>query len=198
MLGNKSLKEALYLKVTVTEGKKTIKQGRWLTSKSWVLQWLQLQSILNGAPIQNVRDTGNTLRTPNLNSGNGQYCTVLGGAGSTTDGIVLGSNNTAPTTSDFVINTLIAQGVGAGQLQYAAGSTGFAAIVGANVDYDMIRSMTNGSGGDVIVREIAIYGLFVYAGPVNGRFCLVRDVVADITVANGQTITITYKRRTTV
>lgn len=107
-------------------------------------------------------------------------------------GIILGSGLTAPTPSDFVIQTLIANGVGAGQLSYQqqTGSQGVQ-IAGANTSFIMQRLFANLSGGVVNVNELAIYTL-----TGGNSFLIYRDVLPStdiIPIGGTYRVSITFQ-----
>ena len=93
-------------------------------SESFVQQFLQMlyiqMSLLNAAAAMSVRDTGNTLRNVywyGVNGSGTMHLDVLDAAADANYGIVVGTGNTAPTISDYKLQTLIAHGVGAGAMQ---------------------------------------------------------------------------------
>lgn len=136
-----------------------------------------------------LKDIGNVSRSAisYVYLGNWMGFNVVGPAASASYGIVVGSNNTGVTADDYKLNTLIAHGVGAGQLQYLI--TTLNAVVNASPRSNMRidRTFTNGSGAPVTVRELGIY---VAAGGF--YFCICRDVIADTVVANGSSLFVKY------
>lgn len=143
----------------------------------------------------------------------GSYCNLLGRAGfnttgvqitavptfqtnaainSVTSGIILGSGSTPPTPADFILEVPIASGNAAGQLNYQQ-QTGVQGveIAGANTSFIFQRLFTNNSGGNVNVRELAIYTL-----TGGSSFLIYRDVLpATDTIPNGGTyrVSITFR-----
>lgn len=111
-----------------------------------------------------------------------------GGAGSTSHGIVVGTNAVAPTINDISLGALIAHGVGGGQLQYSAMTFGAPADDGTVSQFRLTRDFANGSGGAIIVQEV---GLYVMA--INGSFMTIRDITGGIAIPNGQTLTLNYQ-----
>ncbi len=113
-----------------------------------------------------------------------------------TYGIVVGTDNTAPTVTDTALVTQIAHGVGAGQLQYSATTFGAPASDATTSQFTVTRNFANGSGGAITVQEV---GLYTRHYPFNGAsvvayVMLIRDVIAGgISVLNGQTLTINYR-----
>ena len=110
-------------------------------------------------------------------------------------GIVVGTGDTAVTNTDYQLETQIANGTGAGQLTYGSVTVGGAAVVGANVDLEVKRTFTNGSGDTITVTEAGIYVEF--AGSY--YHCIIRDVLAaGIDVPDKCSLSIIYTLRTTV
>lgn len=93
--------------------------------------------------------------------------------GGVTSGIILGSGSTTPTPADFVIETLISNGSGAGQLNYQQ-QTGVQGVQvsGANTSFVFQRLFVNNSAGNVSVREL---GLYTFTG--GSSFLIYRDVL---------------------
>ncbi len=115
-----------------------------------------------------------------------------------TRSIVVGSGNTAPTITDFQLQTQIAHGVGAGQLQYSATTFAAPAADATTAQFTITRNFANGSGGAVVVNEIGLYVLGKVsgagAGPTDRFFMIIRDVIGGgISIPNGQTLTVNYR-----
>jgi len=68
-------------------------------------------------------------------------------------------------------------------------------VVGANVDFDVIRSFINETDATITVKEI---GIVCADGEYSKFFLVLRDVVTPETVEAGYTLTVTYTLRTTV
>ena len=155
--------------------------------RSYVKNFLvRLQGVKIGVSFT-VIDTTNTGRSK---TGMGRWD---GGVGILTKGIIVGTGTTAPTNTDYVMESPIAHGTGAGELQYQATTYTWADVVGANVDAIITRTFLNGSGGTVTVNEIGIYCLDTQS------YLELRDVLAaGVDVENGETLTVQYTLRTTV
>jgi hypothetical protein len=81
----------------------------------------------------------------------------VGGVGSSVYGIVFGTTNTAPTTSDYKLGTLIVSGSASTQLNYAAQSTlSTLAISGQNTSFSVQRVAVNNSGATITPVEEGI------------------------------------------
>lgn len=115
-------------------------------------------------------------------------------AGDDALGMQLGTGTTAPDNTDYVMETKIAHGNAATQLQYGSQGEVAAAEVGANIDFQIIRSFTNASGGTIQVTEAGVYNFIL-----SGKYALtIHDTFTAVPVLNTETITATYTLRTTV
>ena len=106
-----------------------------------------------------------------------------------TYGIQVGTNNAAPTISDYVLGTQIAHGIGAGQLQYSAVAFGAPSEDGVTSQFVVTRDFANNSGATITVEEI---GLAIYYAS-NENFLILHDVTGSINVLNGKTLTVNYQ-----
>lgn len=195
----------LALEYTVTDDKTgKITSHGIQKSESFVQQFLQLLFLMMNmtppvAAATDVRDTSNTLRNV-VHGGSNWYCGAL--ITDATYGIQVGTGNTAPVISNYVMETLIAHGVAGGQLQYSAVTFAAPAADATTSQFTITRNFANGSGGAITVNEI---GLVCRAYDVAGSFVtvryflIVRDVIGGgIAVPNGQTLTINYRPQAVV
>lgn len=187
------------LELTVKDKKGKVTDHRVMRSRSFVRQflellWIQALQVSENSPYQ-IRDTSNILR--NIN----ETCYTFAcnaGTGVVTHGIIVGTGTTAPTIDNYAIETLIAHGVGAGQLQYSAVTFGAPASDATTSQFTITRNFANGSGAAITVNEIALYDkgnklLDAY------YFMVIRDVIAGgISVPNGQTLTVNYREQAVV
>jgi len=170
---------------------KVLRRSRWRSSRSFVIQFLEaLYANLSGVSYNVTRIIG----TEDVWSSTYQM-TAYAAAGSVNEGIVAGTGTTAPTNTDYALQTLIAHGSGSGQLLYGVQSFVAPAVVGANVDLIATRSLTNNSGATITIREVGLY--ISESTPGGIARCAIRDLLT-ISVANGVTVTIEYRLRTTV
>lgn len=112
-----------------------------------------------------------------------------------TYGIVVGTSDGAESFDSVNLGTKIAHGTSAGQLSYSAGSAPTVTYNPATKKWQSVMSRTfaNGSGGSITVKEIGIIYNITASGYTPSNVLMSRDVLATpITVANGQTLTITY------
>jgi len=170
---------------------KILRRSRWRRSRSFVLQFLEIcyaqlyATSINITYITGAEDVW-SLNAPMVANSPSGYA---GG------GIVVGTGTNAPANTDYALQTLIAHGSGSGQLLYGAQSWVQPAVVGSNVDMIGTRSFTNNSGATITIREVGCYfGESIYNGV---QRCTIRDLLT-ISVANGVTVTIEYRLRTTV
>jgi len=174
-------------------------------SESYVQQFLEMLYLLmnmspSSAPVS-IRDTLNTLRDTYMpfknGAGAGYVSDVLAGAGDVTFGTVVGTGNTAPVITNYVMETLIAHGVGGGQLQYSVVTFGAPASDATTSQLTITRNFANGSGGAITVNEIGLYAR-VFDGAAR-YIMLIRDVIGGgIAVPNGQTLTTNYRPQATI
>jgi hypothetical protein len=171
-----------------------------IRSESFTKQFMQLLLVQvaqaprhsTWATRPSIKDISNTDRSV-IGSSHTFDCTAaIGDVGT---GIVVGTGNTAPTITNYVMETLIAHGVGAGQLQYGAVTFGAPASDVTTSQFTITRNFANGSGGPITVNEIGLYcearGV---AQGVYWSFLTIRDVIGGgITVPDGQTLTVNYR-----
>ena len=187
------------LELIVSDKGGKITEQRVLKSKSFVRQFLELlwvqANLLHVDSAYSIRDTGNTLRAIRFS---GYLFRAGAGSGVVTYGISVGTGTTAPTINDYVIQTAIAHGTGAGQLQFSAVTFGAPASDSTTSQFTITRNFANGSGGAITVNEI---GLYVYAlgDGTAYYFMTIRDVISGgISVPNGQTLTVNYRLQAVV
>jgi hypothetical protein len=159
--------------------------------------------ILYQAGFQNttvsVQDTTNTARVCGwTGSGSPSYIQRGGAANVDSNGIQVGSGTNAVAAADYALQTLIAHGVGGGQLQYQAQSETAPSISVNQAFFDIKRVFINGSGGDVNINEIgAAFICWVGASPYNVLF--IRDKLSStIVVPNAGQVQIKYTLYLTV
>jgi len=115
-------------------------------------------------------------------------------------GLMVGASDGANIVTTYSLGTPIAHGVGAGQLQYGASVVEDPSNPsGMDWIIRIIRTYTNGSGGSVTVKEIALYTKTVDSGVVARVFAIARDVLGTpAVVPNGSTLTVRYIPKITV
>lgn len=190
------------LELTVKDKDGKVTEKRVLKSKSFVRQflellWVQSFQIPETGPYS-VRDTGNTLRGI---QGCGFSFACDAAIGDDTLGIIVGTGNTAPTISDYVIETLIDHDAApptAGDLQYGAVTFGAPASDATTSQFTITRDFANASGGAITVNEIGLY-VEGWIFSTAYYFMIIRDVIAGgIAVPNGETLTVNYREQAVV
>lgn len=185
--------------ITIVETYIDNKLSRKFYGKSLVANFLQcLYSQMSNndvdfatspAPFGNSRI--NALNTSGVLQNANTTMQISAGTGATNQGIIIGTGVTAVTAADFNLAALIANGVGAGQMQYQNQiSTQGVVITGLTSSFVLQRLFINGSGGAITVNELGI--LHANGGP----FMLYRDLVSPgDNVPNGSTyrVAITFQ-----
>lgn len=124
---------------------------------------------------------------------------VDAGAGADTHGIVVGTNagTTAEGNENFKLDTKIEHSAvgAAGKLNYQAVTRVAPTVADGNVDLDISRTFLNETGSTITVKEI---GIICREDTYTKYFLLLRDVVSDEDVLDGDTLTVIYTLRTTV
>ena len=139
----------------------------------------------------------NNGRVPCINasgsSTSGEHLAAFRGSlNSNAFGIVVGTDDTPESIDDYRMEGLVANGSGAGQLQYQLQVEGTATFNAANKlwNKDWVRSFFNYSGGPITIKEI---GCYMYAGTSFQIMCFIRDVLSSpITIDDGEKLTISY------
>jgi len=150
-----------------------------------------------------LTDTGGTAIY--IQGASGGAWAVTAPSGNTSYGIVVGSGATAgstPSPSTYKLSAQIPQGTSSGQIEYGAVSLTAVGVSGQTSSFTISRSFTNVSGASLSVTEI---GLAVYitgfamtnvstSSAITSDYILISyDIPSSaISVANGQTLTITY------
>ena len=123
------------------------------------------------------------------------YCDVDTAAGTSTNGLVTGTGTNAVALADTALQTQIAHGVGAGQLDYGASVVNAPSSDSTSTTLILTRVFANSSGGSITVREIGIYAGMIITTATTQRFCIVRDL-ATIALVNGDQLTLNYILKT--
>ena len=141
---------------------------------------------------QSITDTGGTGRTiPSIND-----MDTTQAASSNTFGLVVGTGTNAESINDTALQTVIAHGTGAGQLQYGASTVALPSSDSTSTSCILTRVFTNASGGTVTVTEIGVYTNTNDTGSAGRNICIVRDL-ATIALSNGDQLTLNYILKTT-
>lgn len=177
-----------------------VKDTGLLPSHSYVIQFLEMvEGFFNGVTRNATAVDGAEKIIVQSNQDIRFGGVVASGVGSDSNGIVVGTNagTTAEDNENYALDTkILHSAVGeANKLNYQ--STTFVAprVVGPNIDFDINRTFLNETGGGITVKEIGIIAKWSLTPHYH---LLLRDVVADEAVADGETLTVVYVLRTTV
>ena len=164
-----------------------------------------LKDTTFGAGLLSIKDTDGSIRydgatyfgrkdTDFANSLDGTDVGYRASAGDDSKGIIVGSGINAESFEDYVLQTKIANGTAAGQLNYVASEAHAVTWVSATkiMKNELIRYFNNNSGGDVSVNEVGIAGHgSVYLG--YGTWLMSRDkLAATVTIPNTGQLKVTY------
>jgi len=192
------------LELTVTDPKTgKVTEHRVIPSKSFVQQFLQLlfaKMICNiSLSTVSIRDTSNILRNVYLFRPLGVTLHSLAcnaGAGIVTNGIIVGTDNTAPIITHYALLAPIAHGVAGGQMQYSAMTFGAPGADATTSQVTLTRNFTANVGG-ITVNEIGLY-VIGYDG-ADRYFMTIRDAnFGGIVVPAGQTLTVNYREQAVI
>ena len=155
-----------------------------------------------GAGLLSIKDTSGSVRYATGPIGNsnadldGTSYGCRGPAGDDTWGIQVGSGTNPESFEDYMLQTRIANGVGAGQLSYIEQDP-------HRINYDpatrvlsntMVRYFNNNSGGDIDVNEVGLVMNQPQGGSiVYGKRLQARDkLTSTVTVPNTGQLKVTY------
>ena len=189
-----------YVTLELKDKDGNVEERREFKSESFLRQWMEMLYLqFLGGPQWSgvdVRDTSNTVREIV-----GRNTNWRGDAGVGVDdyGTLIGTGTTAPTLNDYAMETIVAHGVGVGQLQYSDMAIAQPAINLTVSQVTVTRDFANASGGAVTVNEVG-FAITGFDAEGNTRYILViRDVVGGgIAVPNGETLTVNYRIQATV
>ncbi len=179
------------------EGKIVTDTGR-KPAKSFLIQFLEFIYAMGNGATFNATDQGGNENTIYHTGTTCNY--ILEAKGPVNEagwGIQVGTGDTGETNTDYVLETKLYEGVGAGNITHGVTTIVAAAVVGANVDVEIYRPFTNNTGSTIIVKETGIMVRYRY---LSLRYhLLIRDVFpGPVTVPDKFTLTIYYTLRTTV
>lgn len=185
------MQSRLWLKVIVRDSAGKVTYRKRCLSHSFVKQWNQLVYCHMSNDTPTIKDTGgvNRVLTRHANDFN-----MTAAAATATYGIVVGVGNNAVTLSDFQLQTIVTEGVGLNQMNYAITTVTTSAVAPPLCGFTVARAAVNNSALGVTVTEAAIY---VVMGAASWFACAVRDVFAGILIPVGGAITINYTLQVT-
>ena len=173
---------------------KTISRER-RRSRSFLKQWNQIVCAqmypFNAITSSTVKDITGANFWPFAHS---QNFRMNSPAQNTNYGIVAGTGSTAVTLTDYALEALIAQGLGAGQMDYLVCTIADASVSDPYCSFVVSRTVVNNSGALITARETGIY-MMAYRAIVY-YCCGVRDVLSTPQdVPDGGSITVNYTLR---
>jgi len=187
------MKRELWYSVVVRDRDGKIVSRERHRSRSFLKQWNELVFFLvTGVPLS-VTNTDGEAYTLSEYANNFS----MGGDYGAFEGIVIGTGNTAVAIDDYSLETLIADGSGAGEMDYQLTAVGASVVSAPNCGFLVERAFVNNSGAEITVRES---GLYVYCNGSAGsrRVCGVRDVFGTPqAVPNGGSLSVNYTLRVT-
>jgi hypothetical protein len=118
-------------------------------------------------------------------------------------GIVVGTGVNAVSPTDYALQTKVAHGRAATQMEYGGCEPINIAFADPNGTFDLRRYFTNLSGGGIIIQEVGIYAGACTYGPLAGAefawsFCICRDLTGGVLVNNTELLRVTYTIQITV
>lgn len=128
---------------------------------SWLKGMALIHSAVQGrngedAGTEQIRDTSNSLFTFNEIIAGSRGFDVTAAASDVTHGVLVGTGTTAVTKIDHVMETLIADGASASQLEYGTMVISAATGVSGGYRVTLSRQFDNDSGGTITVRECGV------------------------------------------
>jgi len=165
-------------------------------SKSFVIQFLQLVKVAGqdvGKIVKTTDGVTRTVRHPSY--GSYPFLKLASGAGDDKYGIQVGTGTTTPANLDYCLESKIAHGTGAGQLEYQATSIADPTEVAGNIDWVISRVFRNASGATITVNEIGMVAMCVADGYYS-YFLIARDLLT-FDILDGESKSVGYTVRTT-
>jgi len=185
-------KERLWYAIVTRDRQGKVVSRERRKSHSFLKQWNQLVYVQMKQAALSIKDTTEVPRNVNDKTEN---FAMNATAGATAFGIRVGTGNTPVDIEDFALETPIAQGVGAGQMEHLVCTVPTSVVAPPSCYFVVSRSIVNNSGGVITVREAAIYMRI----DTSWYACGIRDVlVAPQAVPNGGAITIDWTIGVTV
>lgn len=178
---------------------KLIRDTGLVPSHSFVIQFLEfLRSLWKSADKTATDVDGAETIMVDVSDGMGTKGRCDAPVGDDAYGIVVGTNagTTAVGNENYALDTkILHSGIGdAGKLNYKGVGVVNARVVGPNIDLDVSRTFANETGNTITVKEA---GIIIKNSTDTKYHMILRDVVADEDVLDGETLTVVYTLRTT-
>ncbi len=186
------MKHELWYSVVVRDrhGKVISRERR--RSRSFLKQWNQLVYVHLCGVSQNITRTDGT---PAGISSQVDDFAMNAAAGITTYGIRVGTGNTPVAIDDYALDTAIAEGTGAGQMEHLICTVATSVVAAPSCSFVVSRSIVNNSAAEITVREAGIYMRMMAAH----HGCATRDIFGTPqAVPIGGAITVDWTLKVTV
>jgi hypothetical protein len=161
----------------------SVQWGPWLPAHSFTRNFFRaMRDTLFQVDTPIYASTGEQLDESTL-------CVVQSTAGAVSYGLVAGTGTTATTFNDNDMETLIAHGTSAGQLEYGATSVDAPTQLDDVGTMTITRDISNNSGDNIVITELGFF-----ANVASNKFSmLIHDIlVTPVTITDGSTKTMQY------
>ena len=111
----------------------------------------------------------------------------------TDNGIQIGTGTNVVTPTDYALQTQIASGTSATQMEYfSSGVLNAVTVSGSNASFAVERIFRNSSSGSITVNEVGLYGT-MNGSVADDHFQFIRDIVSGgQVVADGEYLRVIY------
>lgn len=211
---------ACFLSYEVKDADGNIIEGHNMLSKSWVRNFynFMLQNLIgipanyNGTVIDDAYGPGKvglknwigiasigTAMTSHTAPGvvtMGALSSVLGSSNDNQVGIIIGSSNAAESFEDYQLGSILASGIGAGQMSYQPQSLATLTYDAGTKKYTGVHSriFNNNTGAAIDIKEVGwSWALAMASNDPHSKFLVSRDVLpSTVTVPPSGQLTVTY------
>lgn len=187
------MKHELWYSVVVRDRNGKVLSRERRRSRSFLKQWNQLVYVHMAQAALTIKDTGGTNRSVTVAETD---FAMDAAANNANYGIRVGTGSTPVDVSDYKMNTPIAEGGGAGQMNHLVCTVTSPTVAAPSCYFVVSRVIVNNSGGLITVTEGGVYSQM---GPTPYYCCLTRDVfAASQDVPDGGSITINWTLQVTL
>lgn len=195
-----------WITMTVEDADGNVVSEKTIKANSWVRNYYNnlascllpgLPGGVYGAGTLAIKDTSGTTKTSTTHYTNytNTSSSRNGSAGNDGYGISIGTGGNAESFEDYVLQTPIADGTGAGQMSYAAGTIGSPSYNAETKKWTqtITRAINNNTAGSISVTEVVLY----WGMNVNNQACVacvdrsLLPAAVDVPAANKLTVTYT-------
>ncbi len=186
------MKHELWYSVVVRDRHGKVLSRERRRSRSFLKAWNQIVCAqMKAGGVLSVLDTSGVSR--NISDGDTSFKMNQAGAG-TDWGLRVGTGNTPVAIDDYALETPIAQGTAAGQMEHQVCTVATSVVSAPSCYFVVSRTITNNSGDSITVREAALY-----MQNATMEFCGTRDVFgAPQVVPDGGSVTVDWTIQVTV